>query len=615
MNYLKLFFVFFSLFFLLLLLSEPVHAQASSSHPYVIDEFSSRITIQQDTTLQVIETIKVDFHEPRHGIIRKIPIVYPVEGGQVEADFEVLSVKDELGNLYTYTQSFEGSDAVLKIGDPDVFVQGPTTYVITYTINNIIERFEGYDELYWNTTGSEWDTVIQNTTVSVVSPYAEITKTVCFAGRIGTNEAFCRSSFTSHEASASATISLGGKRDLTIVVGLNKESLLSFPPSAFVAKSNTTPGLVWTVFFYLASLSPLSVIWFWWRRGRDKKYVEGNIYYTPENTKTRSVGIFEREHLPLVYHPIQGLTPAEIGTLNDDSVNMNDVIAEVVELARLGFCEIEKVERKGLFISRRKDYLLVRSKGKEISELKSYQQYLLTELFKDENIANSVEELKKISDSGKLLKKYKDSEVVVISALKSKFYKSINEFTDKLYDVLEKEGLYTKNPKSVRSRWLIISVLMGVVGIALSSAYLAITSDPGPIILSFIMLVLAIIFSYFMPARTAKGYSLYRQIKGLKWYLEKGKYRHEIAEKHLFLEEILPIAIALGVVNKLASDMAKLGVEPPSYMHGFVASSLASDLTSFQSGSIRSMGVSRSGSGFSAGSVGEGGGGGGGGSW
>ena len=135
-----------------------------------------------------------------------------------------------------------------------------------------------------------------------------------------------------------------------------------------------------------------------------------------------------------------------------------------------------------------------------------------------------------------------------------------------------------------------------------------------------------------MPKRTAWGYSLFRQVTGLRYFIDKGKWREEIAEKNLFFEEILPLAVALGVIDKLAKEMKDLGAIPPSYLNGFTASAFAFDLSRFSSSAAGSLVSSpksswsghsswSGGSGFSggggSGSAGSGGGfgGGGGGSW
>ena len=84
---------------------------------------------------------------------------------------------------------------------------------------------------------------------------------------------------------------------------------------------------------------------------------------------------------------------------------------------------------------------------------------------------------------------------------------------------------------------------------------------------------------------------------------------------------MLPLAISLGVVTKLAKDMKDLGIEPPKYFQGMMISSFANDLNNFNSAALSGLTMSPSGSsswsggsGFSGGG-GGGFGGGGGGSW
>lgn len=114
------------------------------------------------------------------------------------------------------------------------------------------------------------------------------------------------------------------------------------------------------------------------------------------------------------------------------------------------------------------------------------------------------------------------------------------------------------------------------------------------------------------------------QARGLRETIKRGAWRQKIKEKQLFIEEILPYAVALNVINDLANDLDDLGIEPPDYVAaagsvtGLSTSQLVTDFTQ-QSISTLSYNPnsksSSSGSGFSGGSSGGGGGGGGGGSW
>ena len=201
---------------------------ANAQGEYEIKSFESEVTLEQDTSLEVKETIIINFPDSRHGIYRIIPVVYSYKGKTIKADFKLVSVKDENGNHYKYEKSRLGQSIELKIGDPNVVIEGVHTYVLTYKINDILQRYDTYDEIYWNITGHEWDTEIINASARVVSPYAKIEKVDCFAGLFGSTQKFCDSTFSENDADFSSTAVLGDGRDFTIVIALNKKNDLVF---------------------------------------------------------------------------------------------------------------------------------------------------------------------------------------------------------------------------------------------------------------------------------------------------------------------------------------------------------------------------------------------------
>ncbi len=90
----------------------------------------------------------------------------------------------------------------------------------------------------------------------------------------------------------------------------------------------------------------------------------------------------------------------------------------------------------------------------------------------------------------------------------------------------------------------------------------------------------------------------------------------------MFIEEVLPFAVSLGVVNQLAKQMEALNIKPPQYISstGLTTWNTAQFVSGFSSEvasglSYNPSSSSSGGSGFSGGSSGGGGGGGGGGSW
>ncbi len=576
--------------------SKFVFAQNST---YIINNFESNIIINQDASLTVEEKITAEFFVEKHGIFRTIPITYSANGRTIQAKFNLLSVTDENGNASQYSVSRVAQSEQIKIGNPNVTLTGVKIYVIKYKISKVLQRYDGYDEIYWNVTGHEWDTEIKNASAKIYSQFAQIVDIKCFAGAFGLNTENCaKNEFGQSGANFSAeNISPGS--DFTVVMRLNNKNQLQFP-----SKTQSLVESIVDNFGYIFSILPLMIIFFIWKKnGRDERYESDNVYVKKENAKTRSVNLFEREHLPLAYSPIQGVTPSQLGTILDEKVDIQDVVAEIVELARLKYLKIEKIETKGLLF-KGTDFLFTKLTTGQWpvtttkNSLKDFQEYLLDKIFST-------------------------GDTVHLSKLKNKFYVYLNEFKNKLYKNMESENFFRGNPQSVKGIWLGIYFVIMLAMFFLVSAFSKETDNQGPIILFWILSPVGLIFAWSMSKRTAWGHSLFRQAKGLQYYIGVGKWRQEIAEKNLFLEEILPLAICLGVVDKLASQMKDLGVEPPSYMNGFTTQMLASDFNNFNSVVASTLSSTPSGksswsggSGFSGGGFSGGGfGGGGGGSW
>src|SRR3990167_10557739 len=196
----KLFGFLFSVF-LIFTFTDRVFA----SGDYTIESFDSQISINQDTSLSVTETIIVNFEIPKHGIFRNIPVTYSASGKTIRTNFDLISVTDENNVRLIYDTSRLSQSISIKIGDPDKTITGRNIYVIKYSIDKVLQRFDSYDELYWNVTGSEWDTVIESASAAVSSPFADITKVECFSGTTGSQEQSCKASFSSDTAQFTST--------------------------------------------------------------------------------------------------------------------------------------------------------------------------------------------------------------------------------------------------------------------------------------------------------------------------------------------------------------------------------------------------------------------------
>jgi len=564
----------------------------ATDEPYVVKSFHSDIAIQQNMSVLVKETIEVEFLQKRHGIYRVIPIVYTTDTKTIAADFNFISVKDEQGKNIPIVLSRLKQSIKLKIGDADKTIIGPKTYVIEYKISRVIRNLGDDFEFYWNVVGPEWSSTILGATAVISSDYASITRTNCFSGQLGTKAKFCQILNNNDVAEALSLKPISFGQDLTVVLGLDKDNSFIMP--------TWQDKFAWALkdyWGYLAVGVPLLLMSVaWWKYGRDDRYLSDVIFYKDESGKKKKVSPFSRPHLPLAYGPIDGFTPAQIGTIIDERADFADITAEIIELARLGLMKIEKQGKKGFF--RNQKYLFTKIKNKKTNTLKEYQKILFDSIFEK-------------NDS------------VYLHKLKGKLSAKVPQIRKEIYQSLVEEKVFPKNPQTIRIVWTGISILLTLLSLSLIFIYYSVTANGGPFALIFISAPLSLLLAAKMSRKTAWGYSLFRQTKGLKWYLGKGKWRQEINEKQLFLEEMLPIAISLGVVNKLTKDMAMLGVEPPAYFVGTNMAYFNSDLAHFRSTAIGSFTPQASGrsswsggSGFSGGGFSGGGfGGGGGGSW
>lgn len=578
---------------------------ANAAADYRITNFNSDIQIRQNTQLHITETIEVNFTVPKHGIFREIPVIYRSPGKTIHSRLKVISVKDEFGKDYTYSIHGSGDAQQIKIGDPDSTLTGPHIYTISYTVENILQRFENHIELFWNVAGSNWDVPIDQANAVIHSPYAQVIRSECFTGRIGNTLSDCQISPSGDVWEVSTTDYIAPGHDLTLVFGLDTVNQLDFPsPESVFWKDE---GL-WII------LEILPAIFFalaWFLHGRDYKFASDNVYFQEQGSLQALVPVFGREHLPLVYAPIEGLTPSEAGTILDLKVDLADLVAEISELARLKFIRIIKISKDRLLLPDKTDYLFVRDPKVPQISLKSHQQFLLDSLFAASYKA-PISQLEKYLSKKEIL----DSDTALVSKMKGKFYTDLNEFRDKLYTNLTAEGFFTSRPDHVKIGGIVAAVVISAILMIFANAN-SLSQIIWPIGLASGLV--AVIFGSRLGRRTAKGHAYYRQLVGLKYFVGKGKWRYEIHEKHLFLEEILPLAISLGVINKLSSDMKDLQLEPPKYMGNLAYA----DFGSFGSTVGKAMALTPSGSsggwsggsGFSGGSSGGGFGGGGGGSW
>ena len=138
-----------------------------------IRDFDSRLEVRKDGGLDVTETIRVNAENVaiNRGIYRDFPIRYEGRRGErIKVGFELIETRR---NGRPEPSSVEGmSNGVrIRIGDPDVIIPvGEHVYTIRYRTTRQLGMFDGFDELYWNVTGTGWKFPIDRAAATILLP-------------------------------------------------------------------------------------------------------------------------------------------------------------------------------------------------------------------------------------------------------------------------------------------------------------------------------------------------------------------------------------------------------------------------------------------------------------
>ena len=217
--------------------------------------------------------------------------------------------------------------------------------------------FKDYDEFYWNVTGNDWPVPIDHATATV----AFLPGGGCFAARqrltgVMAHAADATANVAGSAAQFETNNPLPMRGGLTVDVYIPKDILKEPSPL--------------TKFFcswqqIRASFCPLSLsegmFVLWWYKGRDP---DAGMSVAP------------------LYEPPPGISPAEAGTLIDDSIHPRDITCTMVDLAVRGYFKIEETAEKVLLFTH-KDYIFHLLKPREQwgTDLAPHERVMLENIF------------------------------------------------------------------------------------------------------------------------------------------------------------------------------------------------------------------------------------------
>ena len=346
---------FLAAFFLALLMAAPAAAQTEG-----IRSFDSRITVNSDGSMQVVETIVVESAgvDMVHGIYRDFPTRYRDHAGNhYSVLFDIVRLRRDGNSEPYHTENLSDGVRAYFGSSSYELPPGTHTYQFTYRTNRQLGFFRDHDELYWNVTGTRWKFPIDVVTATVFLPPNVRNLVTDLGGYTGAEGEKGQAYTARRDEQSNPTFraeNLTPHQGFTLVVtwpkGLIAEPTAEQKRAWFIADNKS-------IIFGLAGwiVVLLYYVMIWGMVGRDP--ARGTI-------------------VPL-YEPPDNMSPAAMRFLERMGFDEKAFTAAIMGLAAKGYLTIEQDESKTYKLARRKNAT------EKDSNLSSDEQSLARILFED----------------------------------------------------------------------------------------------------------------------------------------------------------------------------------------------------------------------------------------
>jgi uncharacterized membrane protein YgcG len=548
-----------------LLLVSVASISAAQSRNWRIADFKDTVSISADGSALISEKITLVFVGQWHGIHRTIPVEYPGPHGTNYTLFvDVKSVTGEDGAKLKYDSSKSGDFRDLKIYIPGA--EDATRVVnIEYTVRNSIRAFDDHDEFYWNVTGNDWPVPIDHASAFVTFPdgAAGGLRAQAFTGFYGSAERGATSEVKGADAIFETTNPLSMREGMTVDI---------YIPKGVLKETSRLTRFFWFIgsnpIIFLPFLTFAVMFGLWHTVGKDP---DPGVSVAP------------------LYEPPKGFTPAEVGTLIDDSTDPRDLTSTIVDLAVRGYIKIEeKVDT--FLVFKKKDYVFHLLKPREQwgPDLCPHERVML------ENVFAGGSETR-------------------LSELKNRFYTAIPIIQQDIMAALKTKGMYMLDPGSANGYSIVAVVAIGllVAGLQYLGWMNLLNSIPLLIGSGLISAGIWWLFAREMTAKTLSGTRTVVAILGFQEFMNRVDADRIRRMPPDTFEKYLAYAMALGVEQHWAQAFAGLIKDPPNWYVGstpysgfnpiFFSSSMHSMASDMHQVFVSAPRASSSGSGFSGG--------------
>lgn len=271
---------------------------------YEVVEYNLDASVDKTHSYNVVENITVNYPADVKSVSFAVP------NGNFRLDG--LAVKNA-----EYLETVKGDEKFVTINDAEQLTKGQHTYEITYTLREFADRDELKDIFYFNVLMPSWMQPITKVNINVQFPLDFPWDDIqYYAGQFGVQNVDTKLNYDADEQAKTVTIT--GDR-IPENFGITLQSDLP---------NNYWEGALdgaWAIRFALILAAAVAVVLLilWLIGGRDPKFA-----------KVKQV------------HPIEGITPVEMGYIFIGRVRIRDIIALIVHLAIKGYLKISEYAPK-----------------------------------------------------------------------------------------------------------------------------------------------------------------------------------------------------------------------------------------------------------------------------
>ena len=543
-----------------------------------IDSINIEAEIKTDGSMTVCETILWDIEEDLNGVYRDILVENPsneINGASgIVIDSVVVDGKEF---NYSYSTLQNGMDGKYNINEIDggkqvkIFTPSSDEYretVITYTLYDVVVKYNDIAELYWNFIGEGWDYGIDNVHIQIKLPSISDTLKIFAHGPLH--------GYSSLPTLDSATVQVGNLRsgeqvdvrllfdtsltDTYKIVHEDKLDSILAEEEQLAIEANLKRENAKKVFYIsiavvvVALIIPL-VVYFSVKRKSYKATFKGRYY----------------RELPEDYGPAV-MNKVIHGSLGHTS--SYDMLATLLDLVRRKYVEIEPIYKTGK--KEPDDYNLKLIKT-DLDELNASEKHFVTELIFVDTTEIALKELSK-----------KNSKNMKAQTKAMQAYTKWGELIEEI--AKEKDLIKKGKIKTAKSILMCVFSFLLTIAIVIYGIVMNYEDIMGIGTVGFFFGIYELVFVILqikdMKARTQKGVEHKAMWKAFKKFLQDFSKLDERDYKSIVIwEHYLVYATALGVSRKVIKQLKIVfptEFEENSNMFGtYMTISLLSDSDAF----------------------------------